>query len=198
VRRVLAALLVASLAAPAARAAEVTPRQRALLLLRVLVYDRTLAQRAGGEVTVGLLYRPGHPESELERRALLDAYQSLAGQVTAGGRAVRAVELPYAGAADLEARLGALRPAAIFACAGLDDAAAEVAAAARRARVLAFAGTRAAVAAGVPVGLIDRGERAGVLLDPAAAAAAGADLDSALLSVAELAGHRGAARPRPR
>jgi hypothetical protein len=117
VRRLLAALLLVLAAAPAAGAGEISPRQRALLLLRVLVYDRALAQRAGGEVKVAVVFRPEGDAAE--REALLATFEEL-------------------------------------------------------------------LEGGFSLALVDRGERAGLMLDPEAAAAAGADFDSALLSVAEL------------
>jgi hypothetical protein len=48
-----------------------------------------------------------------------------------------------------------------------------------------------------PLALVDRGDRAGLVLDPVAAAAAGAEFDSALLSVAELVKGTAPAAGRP-
>ena len=56
---------------------------------------------------------------------------------------------------------------------------------------------RLVVEGGFPLALIDRGDQAGLVLDPVAAAAAGAELDAALLSVAELVKRPPPARPRP-
>jgi len=185
VRRLLAALLLVLAAAPAAGAGEISPRQRALLLLRVLVYDRALAQRAGGEVKVAVVFRPEGDAAE--REALLATFEELSRTVKAAGLPVRAVALPYQGPAAFAEGLAKLRPVALYACAGLGEAALEVAAAARKARVLAVGGERPLVLeGGFSLALVDRGERAGLMLDPEAAAAAGADFDSALLSVAEL------------
>jgi hypothetical protein len=184
-RRPLAALLLALALASPARAAEVTPRQRALLLLRVLVYDRALPQRAAGEVRVAVVFRADGDEAE--HRALLAAFEELSATVKAAGLPVRAVAVPYEGAGALSRRLATLQPAALYACRGLGEQAAEVGVVARGARVLGVTGERRLVVEGAfPLALVDRGDRAGLVLDPEAAAAVGAEFDSALLSVAEL------------
>lgn len=134
---------------------------------------------------MALVCRPDGEDAE--HRALLATFEELSGTVKAAGLPVRAVAVPYEGAGALSKRLATLRPAALFACRGLGEAAAEVGAAARDARVLGVTGERRLVVEGAfPLALVDRGDRAGLVLDPEAAAAAGAEFDSALLSVAEL------------
>lgn len=195
-RRWFATALLALAAATTARAAEVTPAQRALVLLRVLVYDRALPGRAGGVVKVAVVSRPGGDTSE--RDAMLAAIEELSRTTRTAGLPVRAVALSYEGPAAFAAELARQRPIALYACASLGEAAPEVAAAARKARVLAVGGERRQVVeAGFALALVDRGERAGLVLDPEVAAAAGADLDSALLSVAELVRRKPSAEDRP-
>jgi len=199
VRRLVATLLASLLALPLAIAAGVSPGQRALLLLRVLAYDRALRSRAGDAVQVAVVYQAGAAASEAERDDLLVAFADVARTVVVGGRPVRAVPVPWRGGAELEALLAARRASAVYACPGLLEAAGEIEAAARRQRALTFAGDGAFVERGFAVALVDRGRRAGVLVAPAVAAAEGADLDSALLSLAELYdGGATGAGPRPR
>jgi hypothetical protein len=179
----LAALLGAG---TAARADALPPRQRALLLLRILVYDRNLATRAPGDVLVAIVYRPGDPGSEAERDALLDAFESVAGDVVVAGRRVRATALAWRGASDLESRLAELRPAAAFVTAALAKDAGEVARATRRRATLSAAGSREMVEAGIAIGVVNLGRRAGLVVNVAAAREEGADLDAALLALAEV------------
>ena len=186
-RAALATALLALLLAPHARGVEPLPaRQRALLLLRVLVYDRNLATRVPGEMMVAVVFRPGHVGSEAERDAMLAAFEAVAGDVVAAGRPVRAVAVPWRGAADLEARLARIRPAAAYVGASLAREAPDVAAATRRRDVLSVTGSREAVEGGVAVGLVNLGTRAGLVVNPEAARAEGADLDAALLALAEV------------
>lgn len=196
-RRWLATLLLALLAAAAAtRAAEVSPRQRALLLLRVLVYDRALPRRAEGVVKVAVVSQPGGDTSE--RDAMLAALEELSRSTRTAGLPVRTVAVPFEAPGAFAGELARLRPSAIYACASLGAAAPAVGEAARKAGVLAVAGERRLVLdAGFPVALVDRGDRAAVVIDPDAAAAAGSELDAALLSVAELVRRKGPAEVRP-
>jgi len=185
VRRWIYTLLASLAIASAGLAGEISPGQRALLLLRVLVYDRELPKRAGGVVLVAIVSRSGRDASEQE--ALLAAFEELSRSTRAAGLPVRAFALAFEGPAAFAAELTRARPAALYACANLREAAPDVAMAASRAGVLAFTGERRLVLeGGFPLALVDRGERAGLVLNPQAAAAAGSDLDSALLSVAEL------------
>jgi len=183
----LLALLALALARPA-MADEPSPRQRALILLRVLVYDRNLAARAGPEVVVALAFSAASPGSRDERDQLLAAFDELSKGVVAAGRPVRAVALPYHDEEGLRAGLAATHAVALYACQGLEAAAGAMARAARQSRVLAAAGSREHVEAGFPVAIVHRQGRAALVLAPSEAAAAGADLDPSLFTVAELVG----------
>lgn len=173
------------LAAAAGAGAGIAPGQRALLLLRVLSYDRNLPTRAGGEVRVAVVYRPGAGASERERDALVAAGGELAGRVVVGGRPVHFEPVPFEDGPAFRARLARLRPAALYVCGGLEAEVPDLARAAAEQAALSLCGDRAGLRRGLAVGLVDRGERAGIAVNPRAAAAQGADLDSALLSVAE-------------
>ena len=104
-----AALVAVALARPApARAEELPARNQALLLLRVLAYDRNLAQRANGAVTVAVVFRPGDRGSEERRAALLAAFEEVARDVVVAGLPVKVEAIPFRDAADFEARLEAV------------------------------------------------------------------------------------------
>lgn len=190
---VLAAILAAVLAAapaPGGAPATVPVRQRTLLLLRVLVYDRNLTARAPKDVVVAVLFRPGEPESERERDDVLAALGQLGDEVVAKGRAIRGAAVPYGTPAELTTQLAALRPAAAWVSAALAPQAAEIARVTAARKVLSAAGSRAAVEAGLAVGIVPGEKRAIILVNPAAARAEGADLDAALLAISELVGNR--------
>lgn len=197
--RRLAATLLASLALTAAAGgAALLPVQRALLMLRVLAYDRALAARAGQEVRVAVAYRPGHRASEAERDAMLLAVREVAGRAVVSGLPVSVTSVPFESPASFRAALERLGPAALYVAPGLEEATGEVAAAGRAARALTFGASREQVLAGLAVALVDRGERAGLAVDARSAAEAGADLDAVLLSVAERLEAPREAGPPPR
>jgi len=185
VRRLAASLLLSLAVAAAAAAQGLVPSQKALLLLRMLAYDRNLKARAGNELRIAVVFRPGVGASERERDALLLAIEEIRGRAVVAGLPVRATPLAYRDAADLRVRLAESGPVALYACVGLEEAARDLAGAARERSVLAVGGTREQAARGFAVALVDRGERAGLLVNARAAAGQGADLDPALLSVAE-------------
>jgi hypothetical protein len=183
---ILAAVLSAAPGPAGADPAALPVRQRTLLLLRVLVYDRNLPVRAPEEVVVGVLFRPGDRESERERDEVLEALTRLADEVVARGRAIRGAPVPWSTAAELHERLAALHPAALWVTGALAPQAAEIARVTAARKVLSGAGTRAAVEAGLAVGIVPGPQRAAILVNTSSARAEGADLDAALLAIAEL------------
>ncbi len=186
---VIAALLAASLAtAAAARAEDLTPRKQALLLVRILVYDRNLTSRSHGVVRVAVAFRPGDRASEERRDGMVSALEEVSREVVALGLPIDVVAVPYHDGADFEARLARDAPASVFVCPGLDGAVKEITRASQRRRVLSMTGSREMAEAGLAVALVNRGLRAGVVVNVPAAKAEGADLDAALLGIAEVLG----------
>lgn len=182
----LTACVASGAAAMPARAEDLPARNQALLLLRVLVYDRNLKGRAGDMVRVAVAYKAGDAASEAERDALMAAYQEVAKEVVAQGLPVKVEALPWRDAADFAARLGERRFSAVHAGRGLAAVAEELSRASRKARSLTFAPAREMVSAGLAVALVFRGERAGLVVNLGAARAEGAELDPALLQLAEV------------
>jgi len=185
-RRLVASLTAGLLVASSATAAELPPRQKALVLLRVLAYDRALKARAGAEVRLGVVFRPGSARSEEDRDYVVEELREIARRAVAAGLPIRVVTLPFVEGAQLAQRLREEGVAALFACDGLEGQAAALARAAREAQVLALSASRRMVEEGFAVAIVDRGDRAGLVVSPRAAAEQGADLDSALLALAEL------------
>jgi uncharacterized protein DUF4154 len=187
--RLAAVAAVALALAPATpRADDLAPRKQALLLLRVLVYDRNLKARAGTTVRVAVTYRAGDGdrEAERERDEVVAAFEAVSREVVAAGLPVEIAAVPYRDPADFDARLAAAHPASVYACASLRAAAKDIARASRAHGALSAAGQREAVEAGLAIGLVNRGPRAGVVVNLPAAKAEGADLDAALLAIAEV------------
>lgn len=181
----LASCAVAGVAAVPARADDVPARNQAQLVLRVLIYDRNLKVRAGEVVRVAVVFRAGDASSEAERDALLAAYREGAQELVAQGLPVKVEAVAWRDAANLAAQLAERRFAALHAGRALAAVAQELARAARTAKSLGFAPALEMVESGLAVGLVPRGERAGLVVNLAAARAEGADLDPVLLQMAE-------------
>jgi len=190
-RRAMLAMLAAVAAAAAlvpleARGQELPPRNQALLLLRVLAYDRNLKARAGTAVTVAVVYRPGDRHSEDRRTALVAAFEEVSRDVVVAGLPVKVEAVGYRDAADLEARLEAGHATLAYVDPALVRAAPDIAQAAARHGVLSADGSRAMVEAGLAVGVVAQGGKASLLVNLRAARQGGADLDAALLAVSEM------------
>jgi len=195
----MAALAAVALAVPAARAEDAPPRHQALLLLRVLAYDRNLKQRVGASAVVLVLYKAGDLGSESRRGSIRTAFEEVAREVVVSGLDVRVEELAYRSAAEMEDRVEALRPALAYLDRALEGSLPEITRVTRSHRILSADGSRSMVDGGVALGIVARGGRAVVLVNLPAARQEGADLDAALLSVAEvLRGEGEASRARER
>ena len=184
-RQLAASLLLLVALSERVRAEGMAPGQRALLLLRVLAYDRNLKQRAGDEVRIAVVFRPRDAASERERDSMVRALGEVASRASVAGLPVRIKAVPYENASQFSAQVAELNPAAMYVSAALDAEVAELARMARDRGVPSVCGVRDWVTRGLAIALVDRGERAGVVLNLRAAAAQGADLDSALAHVAE-------------
>jgi hypothetical protein len=182
-----AAALAVATARPTAMAGEdLPPRNQALLLLRVLAYDRNLKQRAGAAVTVAVLYKPGDRSSEAHGASLVAAFEEVSRDVVVAGLPVRVEAMPYRDAADFEARLGAVRPALAYVDLALGRTVPDILQATRRRGVLTAAGSRSLVEAGLAIGVEAQSGRAGLIVNLKASRLEGADLDAALLAVSDV------------
>jgi hypothetical protein len=181
-----AAALAATLCALPARGEDLPPRHQALLLLRVLAYDRNLKARVGGSATVLVLYRPGDPASEARRGALRSAFEEVSREVVVSGLPVAVEEVPYRTAAELDAKLESSHAAMVYVDRALEGSLGEITQLTRRRGVLSADGSRSMVEAGVAVGIIARSGRAAVIVNLPVSRQEGANLDASLLAVAEV------------
>jgi len=184
--RLLVALAVVAGGVRPARAAELPPRSQALLLLRVLAYDRNLQKRCAGAVTVLVASRAGDRASEERSAALAGAFEEVAREVVVAGLPVKVETVALRDPAALEARLGAAPAALLLVDEALGGQVAELTRVTRRTGTLSGGASRAMVEAGLSVAVVARPGRAAVVVGPAASRLEGADLDSALLAVAEI------------
>lgn len=169
-----------------ARAAELPPETLAVLMLRVLAYDRSVARLPGAEITIAVISRAGDAASEAGADALAEAIRKLSGKVNVDSKAIRVLRVPFGNRADFERRLDAVRPAAMFLEPALETAAGDLQALSRRLSVLTFTSVANLAKVGASVGLVSNGDKAKIMINLAAAKAEGADLDASLLRLAEI------------
>lgn len=176
------------LVASTARAQELPAQSRALLLLRILAYDRNLAGRAGAMVKVTCLFKAAERASEERCASLVAALQDVAREVVVMGRPVRADALPYRDAADADARLSTDRPTLAYVDAALELSVPEIVRSTRRLGILTAGGSKDLVQGGVAVGVVAGSRRAGLIVNLQGARQEGADLDAVLLAISEVIG----------
>lgn len=170
-----------------AEGAELGPKQLASTLMRILAYDRNLKTRASGKAApVFILYLEGNQASETMQSDVSNALEDLAASVTVAELHVSVLSVPYSSVSDLEAKIMAKRPVAMFVCTGLADAVPAVSAVTRRRSVLTLTLTTAYLKTGLSIGFQRGDDRVNILINLPASRAEGADLDAALLRLAEV------------
>lgn len=195
--RRLAALAVLALALVGARPGDsrssvpLPPSLQVALVHNVLSFDRRLPARAGREIVIGVLHQQRVREAEdLAHDLLAAAAADPYGRVSGLPCRWTGVEL---GEGDELGPLLESHQVDILYVAPLRALDPErVGATSRERRLLSVTGVAGYVGRGVAVGLTLRGERPQILVDLAAAQAAGAELDAQLLKLATLV--RGAER----
>jgi hypothetical protein len=177
----LATMLVVALAVPGSAAADVNDDRRALVMLRVLAYDKQLSQRVGNEVRVVLAY--GADEAGVaEGERWMNAFAKLS-KVKVIGRPVVVV------AHKVESSDGLARAlegsAALLACDGVTRSltVSSLAKLTRARHVLSFATRESEVAAGLSVAIVP-GKRDEIVVNLQAAHAEGVKFDAGLLQLA--------------
>jgi len=167
---------------------EVPSRNRALVLLRVLAYDRNLAARATDAVVVSIVFLPGDRASEKEAAEMAETLEGVAQEFRVTGRRPRALLVPWRGEDDLDKRLRIDHPVALYVCGALEDETASVTRVTRLRQVLSFGPRRRQARDGLAVAIAGGAARAVLVINPRAAKAEGSDLASPLLALAEVVG----------
>ncbi len=184
------ALAPAALAAspdqpPPAAAAVVAPDRQVLVLVRALAYDGNLKARAGGEVTVGVLARGGHGDSEQMAEAISRALHAL-GATKVQGLPIRTIKLGYSTPAALAAAVRAEGVDALYVCPGLEADLPGILEVTRAAKVLSMAGSQEQLARGASVGVFPQEGKPTVFVNLPASRAEGAEFSSDLLRFAKV------------
>jgi hypothetical protein len=180
-------LLVATLACTSAQAwAQDNPAEdgkvQALIIARVLSFDRALAQRSETSVNVGLLVRSGDASSAT--RTTVQGFLSLKDR-TIQGRTIVVAARAYRGTEDLEEWIAKERIAVIYLLPALAEQAGEIGEVLRRKSVVSVGPDRKTVADGFAFGIVPDGGKHKLLLNQEAARAVHMDLDPKVLELAE-------------
>jgi len=159
-----------------------TDDRRALVVLRVLAYDKHLGDRVGDVVRVVVVYPKGDDDEAARWRAAFAKISKL----KVDGRSVVIAAQEIDKPEQLGRALATLKPAALIACDGLVKRIAieDVAKATRANRVLSFSTRAGEVEQGLAVGIVPGKEHDEIVVNMTAAAAEGVKFDAGLLQLA--------------
>lgn len=157
---------------------------RAALLVRTLAYDRKLKDRAGSVVGIGIVFKAGNPESESAAKEITVELEALAKRGPIAGIPAKIVNIPFGPKFEVDSK--AAGAVALYVCPGLDGAAEMIAKAARTNSMVAFSASESYVDAGLPIAFVLRNGKAAIVIGLKSAEAEGADLDGALLRIADV------------
>jgi YfiR/HmsC-like len=178
-------LVVACLVALVARidlASADTDDRRALVVLRVLAYDKHLGERVGDVVRVVVVYPKGDDDEAGRWRAAFAKISKL----KVDGRSVVIAAQEIDKPDQLGRALANLKPAALIACDGIAKRIAidDIAKATRANHVLSFTTRASEVEQGLAVGIVPGKEHDEIVVNMTAAAAEGVKFDAGLLQLA--------------
>lgn len=183
------ALVALALALGVARADEGDDEQtaaarRAVIVLRILAYDRALAARSPGSEAVVFVVAGPDKRGRAERELWLAGF-ALLPRVKVGGRPVRAVAIDY-DPATLDALATRQHPAAMIVTEGLGGAAQALRRVADARQVIAVSLREAEVRDGYAIGLIAGDKRDEIVINLEAARGEGARFGAGLLQLARI------------
>jgi hypothetical protein len=178
----LCALVTSATAAPAD---EVPPPRQVLILTRALAYDGNLKTRAGADLLIAVLGKPGNATSDELAATMGKAFRGL-GNVKVQGLAVRATQLAYKDASGLAAAIEAQGIDALYVCPGLDAELMGIFEATRRLKVITMASRQDYVQRGLSLGVFGIDGKPTILVNLAASKSEGAAFGSDLLRLAKV------------
>jgi hypothetical protein len=173
----IAAFLV-SMSRPA-HAERVSAPLEAAIHLKALGYDRALKQRAGESVVIAILYDPSIQASVDATDEMKEALIALAKKTKVQDLPVVVKSVSYK---DAWPSTELAKVAAIYVTPGLESRLTEI----RKHSIPTLCGDRDLAKQGLAIGVYVKGSSPGLTINLASARAAGMDLDSRLLAIAEV------------
>jgi len=172
---------VACAAVPGAAGADPLPAHaQALMVLKVLAFDRELPRRASGAVLVAVAALPGDAEGAVRRDAVVAALRDLSKDTRTRGLAVEARGVAWSAAADLS------RAAALVVVGKLAEQAEQIGKVTRAKRILSIGEDPVAVERGLAVAVFSREARPVIAASLVTARQEGVAFEPSFLRQAEL------------
>jgi hypothetical protein len=166
-----------------ARAERLAGPLEAAIHLRALGYDRALKDRAGDTALIAILYDPGSDASVSAADDISAALVALSKKMKLQGLPIAVKSIAYK---DSWPSGELSKAAAVYVAPGLESHLADIRTQAARQDVPTLCGDRELAKSGLSIAVYRKGSSPGLTINLVAARAAGMDLDSRLLSIAEV------------
>lgn len=181
---VIAALFGTASAKPADAEIESAARQM-LIAVRVLSYDRSLADRARDPMVTIALVSSATTEGRAERARFIAAF-ALMPKLKVGGKPVRVVGVDAAARTTLESSLATRSPSLVIVVDNLGDQLPAVIQIARARSILSISVREGDVARGIAVGVVPGAEHSDIVINVEEARSEGVRFGAGLLQLARL------------
>lgn len=166
-------------------AAEIPVERQVMVLSRALSYDSELKTRAGTEIVVGVLTKPGNADSAAMGVAVLGGFKLLA-NVRISGLTLTAKNLSYTNPTALLAAATSEQVDVIYVCVGLDSDLPAIIEVARKRQNLTLGSSLDQVTKGLALGVFVLEGKPTVYVNLTAARSEGAALSTELLRIAKV------------
>lgn len=170
-------------AADTARAERLVAPLEAAIHVKALGYDRSLKRRSSRSVTIVILYDADSATSVSAKNEMTSAFRSLASRTKVQGMPLEVTSVGYVPGRIGSAISGA---SAVYLAPNLDRHLADIVSASSTYKVPLLCGDRSLAIAGVTIAAYRKGAKGSLTINLRAARAAGMDLDSRLLGIAEV------------
>jgi hypothetical protein len=162
-----------------------TPLRRAVILSRIISYDKDLI--GGAETfTVAVLAKPGNPSSVAEANALFTAFVQVGAEAKLNGALLKAARLDFTDQAAFEAGLVKFGAKAVYLTEGLEADVDKIKQSTRKRSVLSMCGQAAVVRAGISVGVYVQEDKSRMSVNLTASQAEGISFPPEFLRLAEI------------
>jgi hypothetical protein len=181
----LGACIVLTRTAQAQEGGPLPLQRQASILARALTYDANLLQRANGEVTLLVLYRPSDAADQKISEDVERAFRALA-SIKILGLALRVLRQPFTTADALSRYTKAEAVDAYYVCPGLDRNLTEIKGLSRKNAVLTMGSRQEQLTSGLSLGVFYLDGKSTIVVNVAASREEGAAFGSDLLRLAKV------------
>lgn len=164
---------------------EVPIETQAAILVKILSFDRNLADHPGEPIRIGVLYQPRVRTSRAVFEAFRDALEK-GDHPSVAGREIKVVPIAVENEADVRGQLSVAPIQVLYVTPLRAVPISAIVELTRRRSIVSFSGVRSYLNEGISVGLQSRGQKPEIVINIAANRAEGADFGAQLLKMARI------------